>query len=64
MNRRTRIVACAVVWWKMHRPDGWAESEHIDHYKINTSTDADGELAFAVAEWLRGTKPRRKKERA
>lgn len=37
-------------WWEMHRPVGWAESEHLANPTVNCTSDSgERELAYLAA---------------
>lgn len=45
------VVSAAVGWWKSHRPTDWKDpGEHIKNPTVNTTSNAEGELALAVAK--------------
>lgn len=50
--RLLRVVDAALTWWRRHRPVDWDEAEHLRYPLVNTTTDAEKDLARAVADYV------------
>lgn len=65
MRMKTRaeaaVVAWAIRWWKTKRPESFSAKDHEDSPAVNTSTQAESELAWAVANVLRRRREARRK---
>ena len=51
VERMRRVVDAALTWWLRHRPVDWDEAEHLRYPLVNTTTDAEKNLARAVADY-------------
>ena len=47
------VVSAAIEWWLSHRPVKWGEGEHLHNPTVNLSTVPEGQLAVAVAAFLK-----------
>lgn len=47
------IVKAAIAWFSTKRPLEFTLEEHLDNPRINTVTDAEKLLGYAVGEYLR-----------
>ena len=43
------LAEAAVLWWRLHRPLGWGETQHLDNPAINCMNAGEGHLAVGVA---------------
>jgi hypothetical protein len=43
----------AKAWWKMHRPVGWTEAQHLKNPTVNCSTPDESRLARSVTKWIK-----------
>jgi GNAT superfamily N-acetyltransferase len=51
------LARAAVKWWRMHRPDGWSEAEHLKNPCVNAnSTERSSVLAKVVARYVSSRK--------
>ena len=50
--RLLRVVDAALTWWRRHRPVDWDEAEHLRYPLVNTTTDAEKDLARACAAYV------------
>ena len=53
------VVSAAKLWWSLKRPDGWDADRHLAQPAVNLSTEADRQLAYAVASMIVERKARR-----
>jgi hypothetical protein len=44
-----RLRMSAESWWRMRRPVSWSEAQHMENPTVNCTTDAERELALAIA---------------
>lgn len=49
---RDQLLDAAVAWWKVRRPKGWTDEQHMDIPRIERSGDAERWLATVVASIL------------
>jgi hypothetical protein len=61
---RGRLLRCAYWWWKSKRPKGWSEARHLRDPEVNLATDAEHDLARAVALDLEFSKRKEKADGA
>ena len=54
------VIVKAIKWWKMHRPCGWTQAQHLANPTVNTCTDSEKALALSIAEYIKLAGPRRK----
>ena len=50
------VVRTACKWWANKRPVGWDITKHLENPKINTVGEAERDLSYAVADFLRPMK--------
>lgn len=51
------LARAAVTWWRMHRPGGWSEVEHLKNPCVNAnSTERSSVLAKVVARYVSSRK--------
>lgn len=43
------VLRAAIRWWEARRPVSWSKGRHAVNPKVNCSSDAEAELAMAVA---------------
>lgn len=52
-----QVVRAALAWWRERCPASWDEGKHLDIPAVNCSSDAENELADAVAALVSATPP-------
>jgi hypothetical protein len=53
---RSALTDAAQAWWERHRPVAWTAEEHYANPTVNTTTQAEKDLAKCIAA-LRGPRP-------
>ena len=52
MENKKIIVEKSIEWWKSIRPVGWSNKKHLKSPSVNTTNDAEKNLALAIANYL------------
>jgi hypothetical protein len=52
-QKNEAVVRAAVRWFRTKRPVEFVDQEHLDNPEVNTVTDAEQNLAIAVADYLK-----------
>jgi hypothetical protein len=47
------VVRIACKWWANKRPIGWDVTKHLENPRINTVGEAERDLSYSVADFLR-----------
>ena len=48
----SEVEQAALAWWRSKRPAMWEEDDHLQIPRVNTSSEAEADLAWAVSGLL------------